>query len=180
MSIPEPNTQYSSQTVHDPSGSTSGADAAGFQEAIRASRERFAQGAKAREERTTRERSQQGMERLMARKWQGGDLYTPHDLTPREILKFSKTTNPSKDVFDVLGLNPLDAYKNPVLLAEFMTSGGKIKHPSETGLRPVNQRKLAKTIRRAIGMGIMPSCHVHPEMLRRFGPDQASRKYKWR
>ena len=97
--------------LDDPSGSTSGADAAGFQEAIRASRERFAQGAKAREERTTRERSQQGMERLMARKWQGGDLYTPHDLTPREILKFSKTTNPSKDVFDVLGLNPLDAYK---------------------------------------------------------------------
>jgi small subunit ribosomal protein S18 len=43
---------------------------------------------------------------------------------------------------------------------------GRIKHSLETGLRPVNQRKMAKTIRRAIGMGLHPSVHRHPEIMR--------------
>lgn len=60
-----------------------------------------------------------------------------------------------------------------------MTPGGRIKHSRDTGLRPVNQRKIAKAIRRAIGMGLMPKCHVHPEMLRRRGPDARTQKYQW-
>lgn len=47
-----------------------------------------------------------------------------------------------------------------------MTVMGRIKHSRETGLRPVNQRKVAKAIRRAIGMGLHPSVHWHPEILR--------------
>lgn len=46
-----------------------------------------------------------------------------------------------------------------------MSEMGRIKHSSETGLRPVNQRKIAKAIRRAIGLGLMPSVHKHPEIL---------------
>jgi small subunit ribosomal protein S18 len=42
---------------------------------------------------------------------------------------------------------------------------GRIRHRKETGLRPVNQRRIAKAIRRAVGMGLMPSVHKHPEML---------------
>ncbi len=42
---------------------------------------------------------------------------------------------------------------------------GRIRHSSDTGLRAVNQRRIAKAIRRAIGMGLMPSVHKHPEML---------------
>lgn len=41
----------------------------------------------------------------------------------------------------------------------------------ETGLSPVNQRKMAKAIRRAIGLGLHPSVHRHPELLLR-GPDK--------
>ena len=100
--------------LDDPSEAAS--EKSSYQTALRESQQRYHRGAKAREERGTNERRLKGMERLMARKWQGGDLYTPHDLTPREILKFSKKTNPSKDVFDVLGVNPLDAYK--VMLLE--------------------------------------------------------------
>lgn len=44
---------------------------------------------------------------------------------------------------------------------------GRIKHRNETGLRPVNQRKIAKAIRRAVGIGLMPSTHKHPELLKR-------------
>ena len=48
---------------------------------------------------------------------------------------------------------------------EFTTAMGRIKHRNETGLRPVNQRRIAKAIRRAVGMGLMPSVHNHPEVL---------------
>lgn len=42
---------------------------------------------------------------------------------------------------------------------------GRIKHREITGLRRVNQRRIAKAIRRAVGMGLIPSVHKHPEML---------------
>lgn len=48
---------------------------------------------------------------------------------------------------------------------EYMTSMGRIRHRKETGLRSVNQRRIAKAIRRAVGMGLIPSVHKHPEML---------------
>lgn len=50
-------------------------------------------------------------------------------------------------------------------MAEFMTPLGRIKHRRDTGLRAVNQRKIAKAIRRAIGLGLMPSVHKHPEVV---------------
>lgn len=50
-------------------------------------------------------------------------------------------------------------------MGEYMTDMGRIKHSSETGLRAVNQRRIAKAIRRSIGMGLMPSVHKHPEIL---------------
>ena len=43
---------------------------------------------------------------------------------------------------------------------------GRIMHSSETGLRPVNQRRIARAIRRAVGIGFLPSTHRHPELLR--------------
>ena len=51
------------------------------------------------------------------------------------------------------------------MLGEFVTPMGRIRHSSDTGLRPRNQRKMAKAVRRMIGMGFMPSVHRHPEIL---------------
>jgi small subunit ribosomal protein S18 len=48
------------------------------------------------------------------------------------------------------------------MMSEYMTETGRIKHSRDTGLRPKNQRKIAKAIRRAIGLGLMPSVHRHP------------------
>lgn len=56
-----------------------------------------------------------------------------------------------------------------------MTDMGRIKHSSETGLRAVNQRRIARTIRRAIGMGLMPSVHKHPEILQKEQNQRISR-----
>lgn len=55
-----------------------------------------------------------------------------------------------------------DGPQNFTIMSEYMTETGRIKHSKDTGLRPKNQRKIAKAIRRAIGLGLMPSVHRHP------------------
>lgn len=70
------------------------------------------------------------------------------------------------DVMDQLNMNPLDHYKNVSIMSEYVTDMGRIRHSNDTGLRPVNQRKMAKAIRRSIGVGLMPSVYRHPELLR--------------
>ncbi|KAA8649998.1 mitochondrial 37S ribosomal protein bS18m [Aspergillus tanneri] len=105
------------------------------------------------------------LEKFQTRDWKAGDIYAPHDLSPSEMRKWRKRSSPSKDAFDSLNMNPLDLYKNFSIMSEYMTPMGRIKHRSTTGLRPVNQRKIAKAIRRAIGLGLMPSVHRHPEIL---------------
>ncbi|KAG5928366.1 hypothetical protein E4U42_000759 [Claviceps africana] len=98
--------------------------------------------------------------RQMPRRWNAGDVYSPHDLSPVEMQKWRKRSLRKNDIVDVLGIRPLDMYK------EFTTSSGQIIHSAGTSLRPVNQRKIAKMIRRVQGMGIYPTIHDHPEMLR--------------
>jgi small subunit ribosomal protein S18 len=55
--------------------------------------------------------------------------------------------------------------QNFSIMSEYITEMGRIKPRSETGLRPVNQRKIAKAIRRAKGLGLMPGIYRHPEIL---------------
>ncbi|KAI0006558.1 ribosomal protein S18 [Xylariaceae sp. FL0662B] len=105
--------------------------------------------------------------RQMTRRWRVGDVYAPHDLSPIEMGKWRRNQARQRDLVDLLGLRPLDMYKNFSVIAEFTTSHGKIKRPADTGLRPPNQRKMAKAIRRAIGLGLYPSVHRHPEILYR-------------
>ncbi|KAK3325438.1 hypothetical protein B0H66DRAFT_548306 [Apodospora peruviana] len=103
---------------------------------------------------------------MAKRRWRSGDVYAPRDLSAGEAVKWRRPSGQRKDTVDMLGIHPLDNYRNFTLISEYMTSFGRIKHSSDTGLRPVNQRKIAKTIRRAIGLGIHPSVHFHPELLR--------------
>ncbi|KAL3471708.1 ribosomal protein S18 [Aspergillus californicus] len=105
------------------------------------------------------------IERFQTREWKAGDIYAPHDLSPAEMKKWKTRGSPNFDAFDALKLNPLDVYKNFSIMSEYITPMGRIKHRKITGLRGVNQRKVAKAIRRAIGIGIMPSVHRHPEVL---------------
>lgn len=112
------------------------------------------------------------MERFQRRDWRSGDVYAPHDLSAAEARKWSKRYSPTTDAFDALDLNPLDLYKNFSIMSEYMTDMGRIRHSSSTGLRPVNQRKIAKAIRRAVALGLMPSVHRHPEVLKRVAEDQ--------
>jgi hypothetical protein len=46
-----------------------------------------------------------------SRRWQMGDVYAPHDLSPREFKKWRQRSKPDRDVFDALNINPRDEYK---------------------------------------------------------------------
>ena len=59
-----------------------------------------------------------------------------------------------------------DLGQNYTIMSEFMTEVGRIKPGKLSGLRPVNQRKMAKAIRRAVGLGLMPSVYRHPLTLK--------------
>ncbi|KAK4903332.1 hypothetical protein LTR27_000263 [Elasticomyces elasticus] len=112
------------------------------------------------------------MEQQIPRRYKPGDVYAPHDLSGIEMAKWKKLRRKPRvgshgtDVLDSLGVDPRKHYKNFSMMAEYVTEMGRIKHRTETGLRPVNQRRMAKAIRRAIGTGLMPSVYRHPELLR--------------
>ncbi|KAF3058010.1 hypothetical protein GL218_05509 [Daldinia childiae] len=103
--------------------------------------------------------------RQLPRRWRTGDIYAPHDMSSAEMTKWRRTQARKKDLVDILGLRPLDMYRNFSVVSEYMTPHGRIKRAVDTGLRPANQRKMAKAVRRAIGLGIHPSVHHHPEIL---------------
>lgn len=82
-----------------------------------------------------------------------------------------------KDVIDDLGINPINDYKNFAMMSEYVSEMGRIRHGRDTGLRGVNQRRMARAVRRAVGIGIMPSVHRHPELM----PERmAGRTSGWR
>ncbi|KAG5976373.1 hypothetical protein E4U58_004321 [Claviceps cyperi] len=104
--------------------------------------------------------------REMPRRWEAGDVYAPHDMSSVEMRKLRKRASRKADVMDALQIRAKDMYKNFALLQEFTNAAGQILPSSATGLRPVNQRKIAKMVRRAQGMGIYPTVHQHPELIR--------------
>lgn len=47
----------------------------------------------------------------MPRRWDAGDVYSPHDMSPVEMQKWRKRSPRGGDVIDALGIRPLDMYK---------------------------------------------------------------------
>lgn len=109
----------------------------------------------------------------MERSWVQYDLRCPREGAFKkgvvEKMLFSCTTQYDEHRADIVP-------QNFAMISEFMTPQGRIMHNRMTGLRPVNQRKMAKAIRRAIGMGIHPSTHRHPEII--FGRDARGPRYQ--
>jgi hypothetical protein len=60
------------------------------------------------------------LERGQSRRWAVGDVYAPHDLSPAETKKWRLRTKPERDVFDLLGVDPMDEYK----VSEWWGGGG--------------------------------------------------------
>lgn len=62
----------------------------------------------------------------------------------------------SIDVFRKLNIDPLDEFRNDLLLKSFVSEMGKINSRAKTGLTWRSQRRMGKAIRRARAMGIIP------------------------
>lgn len=89
-----------------------------------------------------------------------GDIYSPNDL----LFETVKAKNQAKfyepvreDCFKTVNENPMNYWKNPVILSRFVTELGRIKPRGDTGLTAKNQRLLSRAIRRARAAGIMPT-----------------------
>ncbi|KAF9058054.1 hypothetical protein BJ165DRAFT_1521371 [Panaeolus papilionaceus] len=114
-------------------------------------------------------------------KWRGfqvNRILQPFDLTYKSRIVESKpykrvtVAPPSSvarhsDIFYQLNLNPRDFTTNPVVLAEYLSEMGKIQGRESTFLTAKNQRALAKTIRRAKMMGLVPNLSMPRVSLRR-------------
>lgn len=69
-------------------------------------------------------------QRQIYRKWQSGDVYSPHDLTGFEQKKWKfGRKKPQQDAFDVLGINPINEYKVRACLAETRTETSTLTRP---------------------------------------------------
>jgi len=64
------------------------------------------------------------------------------------------------DPFHQLDLDPRDFTANNVVLSEYLSEMGKLQSRAQTYLTAKNQRLLAKTIRRAKMMGIIPHLSI--------------------
>jgi small subunit ribosomal protein S18 len=131
--------------------------------------------------------TRQDLQQQWVRRWNVGDVYSPHDLSGIEMSKWKRTVRGSnkpriskdkgyRDDMDQLGIDPRQHYKNFSMMSEYVTEMGRIRHSSDTGLRPVNQRRMAKAVRRAIGMGLIPSVYRHPELLKEKLPESVLKR----
>ncbi|KAK4068693.1 uncharacterized protein Triagg1_7053 [Trichoderma aggressivum f. europaeum] len=59
--------------------------------------------------------------RQMPRRWDAGDVYSPHDMSPVEMQKWRKRSPRGGDVIDALGIRPLDMYKACFLLSSLVS-----------------------------------------------------------
>ncbi|KAJ3181056.1 hypothetical protein HDU85_003761 [Gaertneriomyces sp. JEL0708] len=86
------------------------------------------------------------------------ETYTPRDLNDANSEKYLELKKKMKpiDICEVSRINPLKEYKNVKFLTSFLTQMAYIKPASQTGLSRANQRKLAKAVRRAKAIGLMP------------------------
>ncbi|KAH7343941.1 ribosomal protein S18 [Rhizoctonia solani] len=93
---------------------------------------------------------------------------SPHEFTREHRIARSQqrrkdpTLGPSRkhaqaiDAFRKLDIDPLDEFKNPLLLKAFVTEMGKIHSRAKTGLTWRSQRRVGKAIRRARALGLIP------------------------
>ena len=86
-----------------------------------ARRQRITERKKSTLDRMRAKKLSEDFSRQMTRRWKAGDVYAPHDLSPEEMVKWKQSQRPTKDVLDMLGLNPLDEYR---VGAQPISSGG--------------------------------------------------------
>lgn len=62
---------------------------------------------------------------------------------------------PKGDYFKVQGITHVD-YKDVAILKRFLNANGRLMARTRTGLSALNQRKVARAVKRARQMGLLP------------------------
>ncbi|WBW75369.1 mitochondrial ribosomal protein subunit S18 [Schizosaccharomyces osmophilus] len=91
-----------------------------------------------------------------------GQVYSPSDLKFETVEARNQGNffNPKRhDCFKAANRSPLEFWKNPVVLSNFITELGRIKPRADTGLSAKNQRLVSRAIRRARAVGVLPTKH---------------------
>ncbi|KAI9104500.1 ribosomal protein S18 [Phlyctochytrium arcticum] len=98
------------------------------------------------------------------------ETYSPVDLNNEYVPRWLKRRGkqPVEDICAKLRINPLDRYKDVTFLSQFLTQMGYIKPHDQTGLSLTNQRKLAKAVKRARAVGLLPTTYRLPTNNDRF------------
>ncbi|KAI9203979.1 ribosomal protein S18 [Polychytrium aggregatum] len=88
--------------------------------------------------------------------------YKPTDLNDEIYWQEKQTSEKRKapekkeDFFAVRNWNPIKVYKNTVIFPQFLDDNGAILSRKATGLTRLNQQRMAKAVRRARAMGLIP------------------------
>lgn len=80
-----------------------------------------------------------------------------YEATARSIAAYEGLTR--HDRFAKLNANPLELWKSPTALSEFITSNGKIMPSWVLGNKGKTQKKLAKAVRRCRAAGLLSTVH---------------------
>lgn len=93
-----------------------------------------------------------------------GRVYSPEDLSfdAKRPLRQATRLASVVDKFESHQIKPRDQYKSYNLLGEYITDLGRIRPREQTGLSAKNQRALAKSVRRARALSLLPSTSKHP------------------
>lgn len=80
-----------------------------------------------------------------------------YDGTAKDIAQLEGLTKVDK--FAQLNVNPLELWKSPTALSNYITSNGRIMPGYVTGNKGTTQKKLSKAIRRCRAAGLLSSVH---------------------
>ncbi|GAS87684.1 30S ribosomal protein S18 [Mycolicibacterium brisbanense] len=78
---------------------------------------------------------------------------------PKKRPSAAELKKPKRNQLDALGVSHVD-YKDVQLLRTFISERGKIRSPRVTGLTPQQQRQVAKAIKNAREMALLPVAGV--------------------
>ncbi len=78
---------------------------------------------------------------------------------PKKRPSAAEHKKPKRNQLDALGVSHVD-YKDVQLLRTFISERGKIRSPRVTGLTPQQQRQVAKAIKNAREMALLPVAGV--------------------
>lgn len=114
-----------------------------------------------------KETSQETIDPAFIKRFEAGSTYDPFDFSLAKLRLDQKLrANATRvDRFKATDINPLDLWKDPVGLSNFLSASGNIMGSHVTGNNRKNQKLLSKAIKRAQRAGLLSKHHKSVDFL---------------